>query len=398
MIEHVNLIHFFEKEMLELLKTLASIASPTKDLHGIAQMCHVLKKATASLDGDLELIPLAPTPLINNQGDLTPTHLGTIFKLSKYPKAPVQILLSGHMDTVNSLKGREPFVKEETGKLYGPGVADMKGGLVVMLYALKAFEKSAFKGKIGWEVFITPDEEIGSIGSYNYLVNSAKNKDAALIFEPSLPDGSFVRERKGSLNFTVVARGKSAHAGRNYFSGVNAISGLNRFLLDIGSLTDQERGITVNPGVIRGGVAANVVPDFALCRCNIRMKNQEDFAFIQEVLHMVKNLVEEGQEGPAIEIYTESVRPPKLFDGKTENLFANFALCAQALNIPFHLKPSGGVCDGNILASQGLPTIDTLGVVGDHIHTEEEYMLINSLVERCKLTTLFLLNLAKEMP
>ena len=241
---------------------------------------------------------------------------------------------------------------------------------------------------------INSDEETGSAGSEPLLIKSAKQNDFGLLFEPSHPDGSLVSTRKGSLNFTVVAKGKAAHAGRDFYQGRSAIFALSRFIINAEELNNPEKEITVNIGRIEGGEAVNIIPDTAVCYGNIRMKNPEDLPMVMEALQIIVS--SENQEGISLKLYENSARPPKPFDLKQQSLFDAMRTCGNELDMHLQWKPSGGVCDGNILSSAGLPTIDTLGVIGDHIHTAEEYVLLHSLTERTLLTTYFLLKLANQ--
>lgn len=271
----------------------------------------------------------------------------------------------------------------------------MKGGLVILLKSLECLESSPFAGKIGWEVLINSDEEVGSAGSEPILIQCAKRNQLGLIFEPSFSDGTLVSSRKGSANYTIVCKGKAAHAGRDFFLGENAITALADVILKIQALTDKEMGITVNVGFIIGGGPTNIVPDHALCRINVRTVEKHQN---QAVCLAMEKLIHEENEtkGTQCTLYSHHVHAPKLFDEKQKRLFEQMASCGKKLGIELKWKPSGGACDGNVLAAQGLPVIDTMGAVGGNIHTSEEYIEVDSLLERSRLCALFLMNLAGE--
>ena len=300
------------------------------------------------------------------------------------------------MDTV--YPPSSPFQKVERldhNTLRGPGVADMKGGLLVMLKALETLENSPYAGKIGWEVLINPDEEVGSSGSEPLFLESAKRNHLGLIFEPAFADGSLVNERKGSANFTIVAHGKSAHAGRDFYMGRNAIILLSRCILGLDTLNNRYRQITVNVGSVEGGGALNIVPDLAICRVNVRMVNPDDLPLMKvSIQEMVNGSV--PPDGTSLTIYEHGGRFPKVFDEKSQALYNALKTCGESLGMDLKWQLSGGVTDGNILAHAGLPTIDSLGVIGGHLHTPEEFMLIDSLVERTRLTACFLMKLAAQ--
>lgn len=269
----------------------------------------------------------------------------------------------------------------------------MKGGLVVLLTALRALENSAWAGKVGWEVLINPDEEIGSPGSDYLFREAAARNQIGLIFEPSFPDGSFVSSRKGSLNYTVIARGRAAHVGREFQLGRNALIHLARFCLAVDHLTDVNQGTTVNVGRFKSGTAANIVPDLAIGQINIRTTTWED---MQKIERAVNTLVEEANhsEGFSLKVVCDAKTPPKPFGNDLETLFQSFKHCASLLDVAMQWKPTGGACDGCRLYAAGLPNIDTLGVVGGNLHTTEEYVLVDSLRERAQLTALFLMQWA----
>lgn len=383
-----------EEEMLSLLESWVNINSYTDNLEGLALMTDALISAFSPLQGEMQRIILPPRKKIDSKGNLYEAPVGNALVITKHPHAPIKVILGGHMDTVYPPDSPfQHFNKIDSDRCQGPGVADMKGGLVVLLKALETLEKSPFAGKIGWEVIINPDEEIGSPCSEALFIEAAQRNRFGLIFEPSFPDGSLVNERKGSLNFTVAARGKSAHAGRDFFQGRNAVIALARFILGVNALTNRYSGITVNVGYVQGGGPVNIVPDFAMCRINIRVMNLKDVVRIKESIQEMTN----GSTEPDVEmtLYEDSARAPKPFDNKNQKLFETFKECAASLGVSIKWQASGGVCDGNILSAAGLATIDTLGVVGGCIHTPDEYCLINSLVERAKLTAYFLMKLVQ---
>ncbi len=200
---------------------------------------------------------------------------GRHLHLTVRPTAPVQLLLTGHMDTVFATDHAFQETRWiEDGVLNGPGVADMKGGIAVMLAALKAVERSAVSDRLGYEVVINSDEEVGSPASAALLARAAAGKRAALTYEPAaLPDGTLAGARPGSGNFTMIVRGRSAHAGRNPEDGRNALLAAADLALKLDQL--KRDGLTVNPSRIEGGSPSNVVPDFAMLRVNLRPRTPE---------------------------------------------------------------------------------------------------------------------------
>lgn len=385
-----------QDEMVTVLQTWANINSGTDNLEGLQQMLSTLESAFDILDGDMKAIPLPSHIQIDSKGQTIEEPSGKALMISKHPFAPIKVLLGGHMDTVYPLNS--PFQSTELldkNTLRGPGVADMKGGLVILLIALVALERSPFAGKIGWEVLITPDEEIGSPGSESLWIHSAARNTLGLLFEPAFNDGAIVSSRKGSANFTIVVKGRSAHAGRDFYSGRNAISALVRFIIEAEKLNDQKKGITLNVGHIEGGGPVNIVPDLAIGKLNVRMVDDKDLPYLREKLHQITAAGHE-YEGVSLVLYEHSARPPKPFDHAHQKLFRNLQKCASDLGTSLQERPSGGVCDGNILSAEGLVSLDTLGVVGGNIHTTNEYVVLSSLSERAMIASYFLMKLANQ--
>ena len=224
LLPHLQLLDNRQDEMLQQVIQLCDINSGTRNLAGLAQVKEELVGLFQSLGGELQLVDSEPEPLLNNQGEQLDSPLGQSIHIVKRPDAKHKVLLCIHMDTVyqhDSLFQR--CVMQDDGTLNGPGVADAKGGIVVMLHALQALEASPLAQHIGWEVLLNPDEEIGSPGSRPMIDSIAKRCDFGLLFEPALGDNQLVSWRKGSGNFSLLVRGRSAHAGRAFAEGRNAL-------------------------------------------------------------------------------------------------------------------------------------------------------------------------------
>lgn len=394
---HVDWLSSQRSEMLNTLKKWGEINSGSENVFGLERMFHELKESFAILKGSSQEHLLSPWKRVNAEGALVEQPLGKALSIFKRPEASLKIFLGGHMDTVYSVNS--PFQKVtiiDEARIQGPGVADMKGGLLVMLKALETLERSPYAHNIGWEILINPDEEIGTPGSESLFKRAAKRNQIGLLFEPTFPDGFLVSERKGSVNFTLVVHGKSAHAGRDFFDGKNAIYAISEAIYRMERLSNAQTGTTVNVGFIEGGGPVNIVPKLAIARINVRTT---DVKASESTISALKEIVESigKREGITVELHEHTPRPPKELDDKTQYILNQLKICGEELGIKIGWKPSGGVCDGNILASAGLPTVDTLGVVGGNLHTYEEYMMIDSLVERSKLAALLLIKLAKEV-
>lgn len=381
-------------EMLARTIVLAEINSGSLNRDGVNCILALLQHYTETLGGVSEVISVAPYTQIDEQGELQIRHLGEALRIRKRSEAPLQILLCAHMDTVFAADHHFQSVRWiDDNRLNGPGVADLKGGIMVLLKALEAFERSPFKERIGWELLFNPDEEIGSPGSAALITDSASRCDLGLIYEPCMPDGTLAGDRKGSGNFSAVVRGKSAHAGREHHLGRNAIRALCDFISALDDLNGQREGVTINPGFIHGGGAVNVVPERAMARFNIRIESADDEPWCLEQLERLSDSINQ-REGLSLTLHGGFGRKPKRLSPANQALFELARECGSQLGLPLQWKPTGGCCDGNNLAAAGVPNIDTLGVQGGKIHSDEEYMLVSSLTERAKLSALLLMRLA----
>jgi glutamate carboxypeptidase len=380
-----------QEEMAALLMQWSNINSHSENTLGLSLMLNTLRDAFLPLNAEIDQVNIPPKKTINIKSEELSIPLGGCLVMRKHPQASLQIFLGGHMDTV--YPATSPFqkgVRLDEDTLNAPGAADMKGGLIVMLKALQSLESSPYAGNVGWTVLINSDEEIGSPGSQHLLKKYGSKCKLGLIFEPSLPNGDFVSARKGSVNFTVAAKGKSAHAGRDFYSGRNAIYALADFIVKTEKLMVREKGITINVGQIQGGEALNIVPDAALCRINLRASETEDF---DQTVHALEKLVAHSE---GLTLHKDSEAPPKPFDRPIKVLFKAIEECCVELDCKMDFSPSGGTCDGSRLYAAGVPNIDTLGVIGGDIHTEDEYVHLPSLYKRAQLTTLFLMKLANK--
>jgi len=383
--------------MLDQVQTWSAINTGTGNLAGLAEQAARLADSFASLPGDVRLEEPAPASAITPGGEEAPVAYGKHLVLRVRPQAERRFLLTGHMDTVfpagHPFQG-QTWLDEQT--LNGPGVADMKGGIAVILAALKAFEASAAAPAVGYDVMINSDEETGSLSSAPLIAQLARGKAAALTYEPSaLPDGTLAGARAGSGNWSVTIRGRSAHAGRNPDDGRNAIVAAAALALGLKAL--HRDGLSVNPARIEGGSANNVVPDLAVLRFNIRPRHEQD---AEEFSIQFKQLVAEIENEHEVSVHLHGgiSRPPKPVDARAEKLFGIVEECSALLGQPITRKASGGVCDGNNIAACGVPVVDTMGVRGGAIHSPDEFLIVPSLEERAKLSALVLHRLATGAP
>lgn len=374
----------------------AAINSGTGNLEGLAAMARRLADAFAALPGEVRLVDPAPVEKVDAAGRLQPVGHGPHLVLSVRPEAARRVILTGHMDTVYARE--HPFQTcrwLDADTVNGPGTADMKGGLALMLAGLAAYERSG--PTLGYDILINSDEETGSLSSAALIAELAHGKLAALTYEPGLPDGSMARARPGSGNYAAVVTGRSAHAGRNPQDGRNALVAASDLALRLAA--GVREGLSVNPARIEGGAPNNMVPDLAVLHFNLRPRTPElaeaARALVDEAVAAVS-----AAHDVAIHLHGHVSRPPKPITPATEALFGMVSKAAADLcelgGQPIHWHDTGGVCDGNNIAACGVPVIDTMGALGGAIHSPDEFMLAGSLDARARLTALVMHRLDRQ--
>ena len=379
--------------MLGQVQAWAAINTGTANIAGLANMASVLSDAFSTLPGEIELVEPATVTAISAEGQEFEKPHGRHMVLRVRPEAERRFVLTGHMDTV--FPADHPFqdtVRLDDETINGPGTADMKGGLNVILHSLTTFEGIEGSQRVGYDVMINSDEETGSLASRALIEELARGKYAALTYEPSaLPDGTLAHARGGTGNYSITFTGKSAHAGRNPQDGRNAIVAASDLVLRIKALEAED--ITVNPAKIEGGSANNVVPDLAVLRFNIRPKSTDAMSRFEAELEALITQVA-AQHDVGVHRHGGVTRPPKPVDAKAQRLFDLVKACGAELGQQIGWKSTGGVCDGNNIAATGVPVVDTLGVRGGAIHSPDEFMIVPSLRERAALSALVLAKLS----
>ncbi len=371
----------------------ARINSGSRNAEGLARMLEVLEQEGGRLPARVERVPTGGSTLVTDTGEVLEEAHADALKISTRPEADIQVVLTGHYDTVFPADSRfQDVVARPDGALNGPGMADMKGGISVLLGALEAFETHPQRERVGWTVLLSPDEEIGSPASAPLLAALGAAGDLGLTYEPSLPDGTLAGARKGSGNFHLIVTGKAAHAGRAFHEGRNAVAGAAIVAAALHALNGRREGVTVNVAKISGGAPLNVVADNAVVRFNVRVP---DKAAADWTLAAVREIAATPPfEGLTLALHGGFTRPPKPMDASQSALFEAVRDVGALLGQTIAWKPSGGVCEGNNLHAAGLPNIDTLGVVGGDIHSEQEYAWPASFAERARLSALILCKVA----
>jgi glutamate carboxypeptidase len=379
--------------MLDQVTAWAAINSGSRNLAGLETVAGLLADAFAALPGEIALEAAEPAEAMAADGSLSPIEHGRNLHLTVRPDAPVQLLFTGHMDTVfgPDHEFQKVFWREEQRVLGGPGVADMKSGIAVMLAALRAVEAAGVPG-LGYEVVINSDEEVGSPGSAPLIARAARGKRAALTYEPSaLPDGTLAGARPGSGNFSIFVAGRSAHAGRNPEEGRNALLAAADLALRLAEA--KKDGLSVNPAKIDGGGPNNVVPDKAVLRVNMRPRTLALQAEAQAALDEAMAAVA-AKHDVAIRVHGGFARAPKPIDAEALKLLQLVKRSGADLGQEIGWRDTGGVCDGNNIAACGVPVVDTMGARGGAIHSDQEYLIVESLVERAQLSALTIARLA----
>jgi glutamate carboxypeptidase len=379
--------------MLAQVERWAAVNSGTGNLAGLKTVAGLLADAFSALPGTLRLVAPDPVESVDAAGRVQTIERGAHLHLRVRPEAPVQLLLTGHMDTVfaadhpfQSLKWLEP------GVLNGPGTADMKGGIAVILAALSALEASPLAERVGYDVMINSDEETGSHASAALIAELARGKTAALTYEPALPDGTLAGARPGSGNFSVLIHGRSAHAGRNPEDGRNALVAAADLALRLNALKSPD--LKVNPAKIDGGGPNNVVPDQAILRVNVRPMTPDAMAAAEAALRDAIAAIQRDHDVHC-HLYGGFNRPPKPLDAAATRLFELVRDCGAALGLSIGWNATGGVCDGNNIAACGIPVVDTMGPRGGAIHSSDEFLIVDSLAERAQLSALTLMKIAE---
>jgi glutamate carboxypeptidase len=350
---------------LDLLRELVEIESPTfsPGVRRVAEVCarelEELGARSRFLEGDHLVAEL--------DGDGAP------------------LLLVGHADTVwpEGTLETMPF-RVDGDRAYGPGAYDMKGCLVVLLEALRA----GGHGRRALKVFLTADEEMGSRTARPHLEREAKGCAAAFVVEPPGASGNLKTARKGLGRFRVTIAGRPAHAGTNRSEGISAIEELAHQVLALHALNDDERGITVNVGVVRGGTSENVVAAEAEADVDVRVRTWED----RERMEAVLASLEPRLEGTTLTLGGSWTRPPLEPSPGAKRLFERAREHGRELGLDLRAESSGGGSDGNLVGAVGVPVLDGLGAEGAGAHAPNEHVLLPSIPVRAELLSRLLLS------
>ena len=359
-----------EEEMVATAISLAEIESPSDDKAALDRMAQFAAGRFANMGGRVTLHPQA------SAGD----HLQVTFGGRAHVKP---ILLLGHLDTVWPMGTLQTMpVRESGGKLYGPGVFDMKAGIAMAVYAIAMLQKIH-----GWlprpvTVLLVSDEETGSASSRVITEKLAREHAAVLVLEPSFgPKGALKTSRKGVGEYSLRVQGISSHAGLDFEKGQSAVLELSKQIVKVSEFTDRKRGITVNPGVIAGGSRSNVIAAEAKAQIDLRIATGRDARAMDKKFRGLKPFNKKCK----LTISGGINRPPLERSNRVKGLFGMAREIANEMGFKLEEASVGGGSDGNFTAALGVPTLDGLGAVGDGAHATHEQVVIGALPWRTSL-------------
>jgi len=372
-----NYIQSHREEMLQALRKAVEIKSPSDYKEG----------TNAAIAFFQSLVPELGAKASRLDGGIYGDHL----LLESENVAGPCIFFVGHIDTVFPLGTEWPFSIERP-NAYGPGVIDMKSGVITLLYGLKALHAS---GGIpfAYKVLLNTDEEMGSPNSKNYLPELAKGVDYAIIFEPAQPDGRVINTRKGIGKFDVTVTGKAAHAGKSPETGINAVLEMAHQIINAESLARKEMLTTMNAGFVEGGQSAFIVAPSAHAEIESRIVIPEEQKRVEAGMAALADKT--YVPGATVRVTGGFHRPPLVRRPGSELLEAAVLKAADQMGLKIEFSMSGAASDGNNLSGFGIPVIDGMGPVGGREHSHDEYLVLETLYERTELLALAMLALVE---
>ena len=391
-------IQSHQDQMADELEQLCNINSGSENVSGLNRISEWLIEYFSPLEVLCQKIELPTYQTIDDMGALCSHTTGNALRWDlsgTSTGARKRLLLNIHYDTVygpsSAFQLCERFYGTDSKgqpelRMRGPGVIDAKGGIVVMRWAALAAKKFLDLSNLKMSIVLTPDEEIGSPASIELWRTIAPQFDFAMLYEPTLADGSLVSQRKGTGTFIVLVRGKSAHSGRNFHDGRNAIIHACKVALAMDALNGLRSDVTVNVGRLRGGDAVNAVPDLAVLRINVRVSSVEDQKWIEDQVQHIVQLYCQPNEGYDLELHGGIRSAPKVMDSRTSQWMELIEQAGAEIGESIQWKPSGGASDGNKLAALGLANIDTFGPEGDLLHSDQEWVRLSSLPRKAALS------------
>jgi glutamate carboxypeptidase len=354
------------------IRSVVEIESPSRNVAGVNRMVEAIVRLFESTGASCERQPTTAT-------------LGDILRVRCDPARNVPgILVLSHMDTVHpvgTLAGKLPY-RREGDRVYGPGIYDMKGGLVIAIAAFRRIAQARRRTPLPITFLFTPDEELSSPASRSVIEREAKAHRYVLVTEPAREGGKIVTARKGIGAFVIHARGRPAHAGGNPEKGRNAVVAMAEIALAIEGLSDRVRGITTNVGLIHGGTARNTVAEDCTIEVDLRFRDRVSATEMEAKILALKS----SRPDIATTVTGKITRPPFARDRNVDLVFEHASAIAKEIGFTLESAPLvGGGSDGNFTVEMGIPTLDGLGVDGDGAHTNDEHLFFSSIEPRTRL-------------
>ncbi|MBB1200236.1 M20 family peptidase [Enterobacteriaceae bacterium 89] len=359
------------EQYIEELSTLVNVDCGTQTREGVAKVAGIMQQLWQQEGWHAEQI------------DLGEAVGPGVFVCNKPKASEFDVLLVGHLDTVfpAGTVSERPMSRDEN-RLYGPGVSDMKSGLLNILWAMRTLAAD-HKDRLSIAIAMNPDEETGSVHSHQWIGTLAKHARCVLVCEAARADGSLVKARKGMAGYHLTFEGVAAHAGNEPEKGRSAITAFANSVLAINALADTDRGTTLNVGVVEGGSAANVVPDKLRAELDVRFWENDEYDRVSQAL---QQLCEQGfLEGVQTHLTRVNHKPAMAASEETQLLMRLVELAGQEEGIKVTWQAVGGGSDANHTAALGIPTLDGLGPVGAGFHSPAEWLDIASIEPRIRL-------------
>ncbi len=363
--EMLTFLQGHQDEMTELLGRLIELESPTNHKPSLDRLGAYLAGELRALGAKVEMLPQ------EEAGD----HV-----LARWGKGDSGALMLCHMDTVWDVGTvAERPVRVEAGKLYGPGAQDMKGGIVITLWAVRALRALGLFPEKSVTLLLTSDEETGSLTSRSTIEAEALKHGLVFVMEPPVPpEGAYKTARKGVGDYRISVTGRAAHSGADHARGINALEELAYQMLTIQSFTDYETGTTFNVGQAGGGTRRNVVPAEAWAEIDVRIVRASEAERVEAQMRGLRPHL----PGAELQVTGGFERPPMERTAEIAALFGKAQALARGMGLDLSEASTGGASDGNLTAALGVPTLDGMGVVGDGGHSLDEYAVLASLPER----------------
>lgn len=378
---NISLQGFSLQEYLEELRPLIDVDCGTLTTEGIEVIANQMEKKYLDMGWYVKRVDCGIA--------------GTGLEVRNKPDCKdIDVMLIGHMDTVFPVgtAAARPMTLDDK-RAYGPGVSDMKSGLLNVVYALRGMDKATLD-KLSICICMNPDEEIGSLHSETWLKSVAVNAKNVLVAEAARADGSLVKARKGMARYRLTFSGKAAHAGNEPQNGRSAITEMANWILGINALTNFESGTTLNVGLVKGGAGANIVPDHAEAVIDVRFWDNDEYA---DADAKIRTMAETPfLDGVTVTVDREAHKPSMVPSEKTEALMALVEESGKELGIDIKWQEVGGGSDANLTAVLGIPTLDGLGPAGAGFHSADEYLELESIEPRIKLLMTVLTKIAGE--